>query len=447
MKFQLYLTNTLTGVKTEFEPIKSSNVQMYVCGITPYDYAHIGHARCYVTFDLLFRVLKALGYGVTYIRNFTDIDDKLISRAARELGNPFAYRTVADKFITAFTEDMAQLHCLPPAHEPRVTQTIPEIIEMIQLLINQGHAYVVGNDVYYDVKTFSRYGLLSKRNLLQQVAGARVDIDDRKRSPYDFALWKGEKEGTYWQSPWGYGRPGWHIECSAMAKKHLGTTIDIHGGGMDLIFPHHENEIAQSEGASKATFSRYWVHNAFVRIDREKMSKSLGNFFTIRQVLNHFDAMVLRYYLLNHNYTIPLDFAWQDLESHQKAYERLVKMLQDVDTNGVTLENALAHPVIARMFKVVCDDLNGAGMFGIIFEHAKDIEQDSAFAGFVKYFLQHIMGLSLQPLQHKAVPMTPEIEALMQARAVARSRRDWSTADKIRDQLKVLGVEVHDSKM
>ncbi|MCL4380605.1 cysteine--tRNA ligase [Candidatus Dependentiae bacterium] len=447
MKFQLYLTNTLTGVKSEFEPLKSSNVQVYVCGITPYDYAHIGHARCYVTFDLLFRLLQALGYGVTYVRNFTDIDDKLISRAARELGNPFAYRTVAEKFITAFTEDMAQLHCLVPTHEPRVTQTIPAIIEMIQLLITQGHAYVAGGDVYYDVKTFNRYGLLSKRNLLQQIAGARVDVDDRKRSPYDFALWKGEKEGSYWESPWGWGRPGWHIECSAMAKKHLGITIDIHGGGMDLIFPHHENEIAQSEGASKATFARYWMHNAFVRIDKEKMSKSLGNFFTIRQVLNHFDAMILRYYLLNHHYTIPLDFSWQDVEAHKKAYERIVKLFESVAVGDETLTTALQNPIAARMMRLLCDDLNGAGAFGVLFEKYKEIEQDAATARAVKILLQQLFGLSLAPIEQKAIQMTPEIESLMQARTAARSRRDWATADRIRDQLMSLGVEVQDSKL
>lgn len=447
MKFELQLTNTLTGVKNPFEPLNKSNVSMYVCGITPYDYAHIGHARCYVTFDLLYRLLKALGYGVTYIRNYTDIDDKLISRAARELGTPFAYRNVAEKFIQDFAADMAALHCITPSYEPRVTETIPEIIELVQLLINQGHAYVVGNDVYYNVRTFSRYGLLSKRNLLQQIAGARVDVDDRKKSPYDFALWKGEKEGTYWQSPWGWGRPGWHIECSAMAKKHLSTTIDIHGGGMDLIFPHHENEIAQSEGAHQATFARYWVHNAFVRIDKEKMSKSLGNFFTIRQVLNHFDAMILRYYLLNHHYTIPLDFSWKDIEAHKKAYERIVKLFESVETGDEKLATALENPTAARMMQFLCDDMNCAGAFGVIFEKFKEIEQDEATARAVKVLLQQVLGLSLAPIEQKAVPMTPEIENLMQARTVARSRRDWATADKIRDQLKVLGVEVQDSKM
>jgi len=308
MKNLLEVTNTLSGKKEQFIPINPPQVKMYVCGITPYDYAHIGHGRVYVTFDILFRLLTYLDYKVTYCRNFTDIDDKLLNRAQNELNDKMRYQEIADRYINSFHEDMKLLNCLPPDFEPKVTQTIPEIINFIQGLMDKGFAYRTNGDIYYDVCKLPDYGKLSKRHLEDLKCGARVEIDESKKNPFDFALWKSESEGTFWKSPWGWGRPGWHIECSAMALKFLGQHIDIHGGGMDLIFPHHENEIAQSEGLFGPPFAKYWIHNAFVRINKEKMSKSLGNFFTLKDVFAKFDPMVIRFFYINHNYNIPIDF-------------------------------------------------------------------------------------------------------------------------------------------
>jgi cysteinyl-tRNA synthetase len=267
------LTNTLTGKKEPFVSLKEMAVNLYVCGITPYDYAHIGHGRVYVTFDILLRMLRLSGYQVTYCRNFTDIDDKLLQRAHKELGDKFRYPEVAQKYIDAYHEDVAALGCYDPEVEPRVTETIPQIIAFIEGLIKNGYAYQVEGDVYYRIMKCASYGKLSKRKTEDLLVGARVELNEKKENPLDFALWKGEEEGTFWKSPWGYGRPGWHIECSAMAAEYLAPHIDIHGGGMDLIFPHHENEIAQSEGLYGGTFSTFWMHNAFVRINQEKMSK------------------------------------------------------------------------------------------------------------------------------------------------------------------------------
>src|SRR3990167_3400048 len=327
----LQISDTLSGNKVPFEPLNKDKISMYVCGVTPYDHAHVGHGRCYVTFDLLYILLKNLGYNVKYCRNFTDVDDKLLNKAEKELGDRLRYKEVADKFINSFNEDVKELQCKTPNFEPRVTETIPEIIDLIQGLIDNGKAYIVDGDVYFSVRSFKDYGKLSKRKLEDLKAGARVDINDKKKDPLDFALWKAEKEGDFWKSPWGYGRPGWHIECSAMAKKFLGNQIDLHAGGMDLIFPHHENEIAQTEACTGEQFSKYWMHNAFVQIDKEKMSKSLGNFFTLKDVLKKYDPQVVRYYYLSHSYNVPLDFSFDELEKIQKSYKRLVNIFDKVD--------------------------------------------------------------------------------------------------------------------
>ncbi|RME22907.1 MAG: cysteine--tRNA ligase [Deltaproteobacteria bacterium] len=302
----LSIFNTLTGRKEAFEPINPGKVGMYVCGVTVYDMCHIGHARAYVTADIIYRHLKQSGYQVTYVRNFTDIDDKIINRA-NELG--VAPRELAERFIAEFAKDMEALGVQPVDVEPRVTEHIPDIIELVKRLVEKGHAYETDGDVYFDVRSWPGYGKLSRRNLDQMKAGARVEVDPKKRYPLDFALWKAAKPGEpFWESPWGKGRPGWHIECSAMSMKYLGRPFDLHGGGKDLVFPHHENEIAQSEAAYDGQFVRTFFHNGFVNIDKEKMSKSLGNFYTIRQICDLYYPECLRYFLLTTHYRSPLNF-------------------------------------------------------------------------------------------------------------------------------------------
>lgn len=457
----LNLTNTLSGQIEQFSPQINSQVLLYVCGITPYDYAHIGHGRCYVTFDLLFRLLKLLNYKVTYCRNFTDIDDKLLNRAIKEFGDQMRYPEIAQRYIQAYQQDMQKLNCLKPDIEPLVTQTIPEIISLITKLINNQKAYIVDGNVYYAVDQFPTYGKLSKRNLADLQAGARVEIDQRKRNPLDFALWKSEPENSFWSSPWGWGRPGWHIECSAMAAKHLGKQIDIHGGGMDLIFPHHENEIAQSEGVFPAPFAKYWVHNAFVRINKEKMSKSLDNFFTLQDIFKQFDPMVLRYHFIKHNYSAPLDFSFTDLEIDRKTYQKLCKTFAQIENNFINQDHnkfstLQAHnldlveisksPVAQKMLDFLCQDLNTSGVFGVLYENLDILKTDLAQFICVKKILQNILGLTLVPLLEPEIIITSDIQELINQRILARQNKNWAEADRLRDQLIALGVELQDKK-
>ena len=325
MKLLVY--NTLTKTKEEFQPLEPNKVKMYVCGVTVYDYCHIGHARSAVVFDVIYRYLLFLGYDVVYVRNFTDIDDKIIRRAQEEHTD---YRTIAERYIAAFYEDMDRLGVLRPTVEPRATEHIKEMIEIIQKLFDKGYAYQSGRDVYFSVERFPGYGKLSGRSLEDMMAGARVDIDEHKRNPFDFVLWKGSKEGEpAWDSPWGPGRPGWHIECSAMSAKYLGETFDIHGGGKDLIFPHHENEIAQSEAAFGKPFVRYWLHNGFVNINNEKMSKSLGNFLTIREILDKVHPEALRLFVISKHYRNPVDFSDEAIREAERGLERLYMTLSE----------------------------------------------------------------------------------------------------------------------
>jgi cysteinyl-tRNA synthetase len=439
------LTNTLTGKKEPFVSLKEMAVSLYVCGITPYDYAHIGHGRVYVTFDILLRILRLSGYDVTYCRNFTDIDDKLLHRAEKEFGDKFRYVEIAQRYIDAYHEDVAALGCYEPNSEPRVTETVPQIISFIEGLIKNGYAYQVDGDVYYRVMKFPSYGKLSKRKTEDLLVGARVELNEKKENPLDFALWKGEQEGTFWKSPWGYGRPGWHIECSAMAADHLAPHIDIHGGGMDLIFPHHENEIAQSEGLYGGTFSTYWLHNAFVRINEEKMSKSLGNFFTLKDVFESFDPMVVRFYYLQHHYRSPLDFSFQDLQSAEKAYRRLCKAFSGSECPvQMTYEYGKVSPLFQKIVDFVSDDLNTVGALGVVFEHLSDMKDELCS---IKFFLQQILGLSLELLPEKQVEITEEIRTLLQEREAARAAKEWAKADALRDQLFKLGYEVQDKKL
>lgn len=440
------ITNTLTTNKELLAPQKEKTVKMYVCGITPYDYAHLGHGRCYITFDILYRLLSFMDYHVEYCRNFTDIDDKIINRARQELGDADRYREITDRYIAAYTEDMERLNCSLPDYEPRVTRMIPEIVTFIEGLIAKGYAYEVDGDVYYAVHKFPEYGKLSKRKLDDLQAGVRVEINERKKDPLDFALWKREVEGSFWPSPWGYGRPGWHIECSVMASHYLGNHIDIHGGGMDLIFPHHENEIAQSEGLHDAPFSRYWMHNGFVRINQEKMSKSLGNFFTLRQIFDEYDPMVVRYYLMSHHYRLPLEFSFEELKAVEKTYRRLVRVLgapcQELDK-----ETVKKSPIVHKMLEFLCDDLNTSGMLGVLFENMAVLQEDEAERCVVRAFVQQVLGLTLQPLPEETVQITPEIQQLLDAREQARKDKNWAKADEIRDQLTALGVQLQDKKI
>jgi cysteinyl-tRNA synthetase len=445
--FMLVITNTLTGKKEVFKSMHNDAVRLYVCGITPYDAAHVGHGRVYVTFDVLYRLLTFLGYTVTYCRNFTDIDDKLLSKSEKEFGTPQRYKEIADRYIQSYTEDMRALGCLPPSVEPRVTENIPEIITFIQGLIDAGKAYESDGDVYFSIAQFPAYGALAKHKLEDLRAGARVEVNDKKRDPLDVALWKSEKEGTFWKSPWGYGRPGWHIECSALAAKFLGKQIDIHAGGLDLIFPHHENEIAQSEALFNVPFSAYWMHNGFVRVNAEKMSKSLGNFFTLRQVFEQFDPMVVRYYILSHHYKAPLEFSFDDLEAVQKSYKRLCKVFESVPSSDNLLPaQEMQSPVVKKMVAFLCDDLNTPGMFGVLFEHLTELQQDPAQLTLVKSFIVQVLGLNLIPLPEKVIERTPEIEQLLKEREEARVAKDWKRADEIRDRLQAIGFVVQDKK-
>lgn len=449
MTMPLYFYDSLSKTKKVFTPITSHSVKLYVCGITPYDYAHLGHGRCYVSFDLLYRFLTLLNYNVTYVRNYTDIDDKIINKALQ--ATPQAhYSDISKKFIASFKQDMQALNCLPPTHEPTVTESIESIISFVEGLITQKHAYVINNDVYFDISTFPSYGKLSGKNLEQLQAGARIDVDTRKKNPGDFALWKGTPNKTFWHSPWGFGRPGWHIECSAMAHSILGETIDIHGGGQDLQFPHHENEIAQTESLTKKTFANTWLHNAFVNINKEKMSKSLGNFVTLQGLFKDIDPMVLRYYYLQHHYRTPLDFSAEELTSVTTAYKKLTALAQLL-TEPITITNISIAEIIEnnlgqKLIAALCDDLNTPKFLGIIFEHFSEIKLNSNYLRIIVFLLQSALGLTLNPLANTEPVITPEIEDLLKQRNIARQEKNWALADTLREKLKQLGYTPQDKK-
>ena len=443
----LKITNSFTGKKEDFIPLHPGKINLYVCGITPYDFAHVGHGRCYVTFDVLYRLLSFLGYEVKYCRNFTDIDDKLLSRAEKELGDAGKYKEIADRFIDAYHEDMESLNCISPDQEPRVTEMIPQIIRFVEGLVEKGAAYEIDGSIYFRVRKFSNYGKLSKQSLDDLRSGARINADEKKEDPLDFALWKKDDPQVSFESPWGYGRPGWHIECSAMARDFFNETVDIHGGGMDLIFPHHENEIAQSESLYDEKFVRYWMHNAFVRINKEKMSKSLGNFFTLKEVIKEFDPMVIRFYFLKHYYRGPLDYAVEEIEAAQKAYKKLVNFFQDIDLADFNdVDELKSNAIVMKMVNNLTDDLNTSGMFGVLFENLTTLQNDLNAKKLVKYFIVQIMGLRLEPIFEKKVAITPEIQKLIDDRNQARIDKDWNKADALRDELNRLGVEVQDKK-
>lgn len=445
----LRITNTLSGKKEAFKSLEPQKVTMYVCGITPYDNPHLGHGRVNVSFDILYRLLQFIGNKVKYCRNLTDIDDKILKRAHELFGNELRYADVTNGMIDNFHEDVNALNCLPPDYEPRVTDNINEIIDFVARLIESGKAYQSNGDVYFRIREFPSYGKLSKHKLEDLRAGARVDVNEKKEDPLDFALWKGEPEGRFWPSPWGFGRPGWHIECSALAATYLGKQIDIHAGGLDLIFPHHENEIAQTEGLTGKPFASYWMHNGFVMINKEKMSKSLGNFFTLRDIFKKFDPMVVRFYFMNHQYKAPLDFSFDDLEMTKKSYQRLSRVfmgVECVESDPLTHDRVQSN-VVKNMLDCLLDDMNTPAMLGVLYENLDTIKNDPMLLCEVKLFLEATTGLLFKILPEAEVVITQEIQDLIAAREQARAAKDWQKADQLRDKLRDLGYEIQDKKI
>ncbi len=446
--------NTMTQKKEEFKPLQDGKVRMYVCGITTYDYCHLGHARMLVVFDMVVRYLRVRGFDVTYIRNITDIDDKILARADE---NNELFSDLTERFIKAAHEDEAALRVLPPDQEPRATHYIDQIVSMIESLVARDFAYKADNgDVYYAVNNFPNYGKLSKKNPEDLLAGARIEVGELKRDPRDFALWKTAGDGNVgWDSPWGYGRPGWHIECSAMSTCCLGDEFDIHGGGSDLMFPHHENEIAQTEAVTGKTFAKLWMHNGPLRVDDEKMSKSLGNFFTIREVLKKYDAEVVRHLLIASHYRSPINYAEQSLKQSIAALERLYTALKGLDVENAKL---LANSRFEKAFYAAMDDdFNTPEAFGVLFEIAKEINRQKAdnseYAsqlGALLLKLGNWLGmLETSPedfLQgNENADVDPAvIDQLIAERDQARADKDWQKADQIRDQLAAMKVILED---
>ncbi|MCG9030795.1 cysteine--tRNA ligase [Laribacter hongkongensis] len=446
----LHLYNTLSRQKERFQPIQPGKVNMYVCGMTVYDYCHLGHARVMVVFDMVARWLRASGYDLTYVRNITDIDDKIIRRAA-ENGEPI--NVLTQRFIDAMDEDAAALGVQKPNFEPRATQFVPDMISMIEELIGKGRAYAAPNgDVYYAVREFAGYGQLSGKSLDDLRAGERVDVDPNKRDPMDFVLWKAAKPGEpAWPSPWGQGRPGWHIECSAMNEHYFGPHFDIHGGGADLQFPHHENEIAQSEGAHDCKFVNYWMHNGFIRVDNEKMSKSLGNFFTIREVLEKYDAEVVRFFILRAHYRSPLNYSDAHLEDARSALSRLYTALKNVPAADVVLDWE-ANDYTRRFRSAMDDDFNTVEAVAVLFELAGEANKSRSaeLAGWLKT-LGGVLGLLqrdpvdfLQGGSLEGEISADEVEQLIAARKAARAGKDWAESDRIRDELIARGIVLED---
>lgn len=479
-KKMIKVFNTMSGKKEEFFPLSENKVGIYACGVTVYDYCHIGHARSAIVFDVISRYLRYKGFDVKYVRNFTDIDDKIIKKAQEE---NTTWDTIAKKYIHEYYIDMDKLGIARADVEPKATDHIKEMIEVIQTLIDKGYAYTVKeNDnfsVYFSVERFQGYGKLSKKELKDLVAGARVDVDEKKKNPMDFALWKASKEGEpWWDSPWGKGRPGWHIECTAMAIKHLGYTIDIHGGGADLIFPHHENEIAQSEAYTGKPFAKYWIHNGFITIDKEKMSKSLGNFFTIREILNRYDAEVVRLFLLSSHYRSPIEFSNEQLNETEISLDRVYSTLSRIDdflSRDFTSDEPIKVDFESVLLRIkdsfeeaMDDDFNTALAIGHVFEFIKEInrfldlrpkgratknllmkskELLKTFGNILNLFQRTPSEWYRDLLKIKRIPLSvSEIEKKIEERRIARQNKDWAIADSIRKELESLGIILEDKK-
>jgi cysteinyl-tRNA synthetase len=456
MAIQLY--NTLTHTKETFVPLEEGVVKMYVCGPTVYNYIHIGNARPAIVFDTVRRYLEYRGYKVNYVSNFTDVDDKLI-RAANQLGEDVP--TIADRFINAYFEDVTALGCKRADIHPRVMDNMDIIIEFISKLIEKGYAYESEGDVYYRTRKFNDYGKLSHQSIDELRVGARIDVGEKKQDDLDFALWKAAKEGEiYWESPWGIGRPGWHIECSAMAKKYLGETIDIHAGGQDLTFPHHENEIAQSEALSGKTFARYWMHNGYINIDNEKMSKSLGNFVLVHDIIKKHNPQVLRFFMLSVHYRNPINYSEELLESTKAAFERIATSYQNLQhrreaSTDLTLNNQEWLDKIAghkdEFIKAMDDDFNTAKAISVLFDLSKLanyylLEKNTAvdvIDMFTNQFedLFNVLGLRFENEEL----LDEEIDALIEQRIQARKDRNFQLSDQIRDQLKEMNIILEDT--
>ena len=472
MSLRLY--NTATRTKEEFRPLKEGRVGIYACGVTVYDLCHVGHARSAIVFDVLVRYLRARGFEVTYVRNFTDVDDKIIERA-RVLGKD--PKDLAQQNIDAFYEDMGKLGVLIPDKEPRATEFIPQMIDMIRILVEAGYAYEEGGDVFFAVEKFASYGKLSGRRLEDMKAGSRVAVDEKKKHPMDFALWKRAKPGEpQWPSPWGPGRPGWHIECSVMSGHYLGPSFDIHGGGEDLLFPHHENERAQSVAATGGEFARYWVHNGFVTVESEKMSKSLGNFLTIRDALKSYHPEVLRFFLLSKHYRSPLDFAKSAVLDLQSGLVRIYRTVQRVNSllgkdhrrESKNLDGSLAeaqeNAFPGRFNEAMDEDLNTPNAIALIFEKTTEMNKkmdsgldDTGREGLAKdleqiFLAAKVLGILeenpedfFEKIAASSNAVDSEmIEKLIEERAKARAEKNWARADAIRGELKSLGIVLED---
>ena len=449
--------NTLTRSKQELKTIEPGVLKVYACGPTVYNFIHIGNARPLCVFDVLRRYMEYRGYDVKFVQNFTDIDDKIIRRANEE---GLTYKEVSEKYIEEFWKDAKGMNVREATVHPKATENIDEIINIISTLIDKGFAYAVDGDVYFSPKKFDEYGKLSHQPLEELEAGARINVEEIKHEPMDFALWKGAKPGEpYWESPWGHGRPGWHIECSAMVRRYLGTTIDIHCGGQDLIFPHHENEIAQSECCNGASFANYWMHNGYINVDNVKMSKSLGNFFTVRDVAEKYGYEPVRYFLISSHYRSPINYNTEIIEQCKASLERLYNCRENLE---FALENAAdgeldnefndkAHGRIQQFITAMDDDLNTADAIAAVFELVRDINTAIA-AGANKATLQlaakafdeltDVLGLVYN--RNKA-SLDDEVEALIAQRAQARKDKNWALADEIRDKIKAMGIVLEDT--
>ncbi len=452
--------NTLTRVKQDFKPIEEGKVKIYACGPTVYNYIHIGNARPLCVFDVLRRYLEYRGYDVTFVQNFTDIDDKIIKRANEEGSD---YKTVSEKYIEEFWKDADGLNFRHADIHPKATENIDKIIEIVAGLIEKGHAYEVDGDVYFSPKTFPTYGKLSHQPLEELEAGARIMVGDIKKDPMDFALWKAAKPGEpYWDSPWGHGRPGWHIECSAMNLRYLGESIDIHCGGLDLIFPHHENEIAQSEAFTGKPFANYWMHNGYINVDNVKMSKSLGNFFTVRDVAEKYGYEPIRYLMISSSYRSPINYSTDIIEQCKASLNRLYTCRDSLDfeianASAGELDEEIKSKLDARVQQfndAMDDDLNTADGIAAVFDLVRDINtlvngkgvslETAEYAAKIFDTLTGVLGLVYN---RKAEDSDAEIDALIEKRTVARKEKNWAEADRIRDELKAKGIILEDTPM
>jgi len=459
----LKLYNTLSKKKEKFIPLKQNEVKMYVCGPTVYDFFHIGNARSFIMADVIRRYLDYKGYAVTFVMNITDIDDKIIKKA---IEGKKEYSIVAETYANAFLEDLKKLNIKPATIYPKATAHIDEIISLIKSLVEKGFAYNVGGNVFYNVSKFSNYGKLSGKNLEDLESGSRVEINDEKQNPLDFSLWKKAKEGEpSWDSPWGKGRPGWHIECSAMSCKHLGETFDIHAGGSDLIFPHHENEIAQSEASTGKTFVNYWLHFGFLNIDNEKMSKSLGNFFTARDVVKIYPAEVIRLFFVQTHYSGPLNYSVELLDASKKGLEKIENFLFTLKEKQKTaIDEVEKIPFSFKKYysdfeEAMDDDFNSAKALAVIFDFIKEVNRlfveypllDKPFLEKVVHFIQRtavdIFAIASFEKKEETVSLENDlIELLIKLRINAKADKNFALADKIRDELKSLGIQLLDSK-